>query len=349
MTEIEKVNNFEKVMSLVLGIGGLIINFIGILGTLLNSFLQELNFVTTIFRVSIVTVSFILNIILFIYHQKNGKWKKCLYFSALLNGYFLFPFMLLNLNLPFFPYYFLLSVYAGLTVSKVKYLLPFIPIIVIADIIIIFNPELPSYLCIGFSTTFIFNIILCAKFYSAYTFERKRLIKNEELLNTLASKDELTGLYNRRTFDQDILIQNYTCGIMFDIDNFKNINNVYGHLVGDEALKKFSQILLKHCSDEFTIYRYGGEEFFVLSRFTKEKTVKILENIFTDIRQNFKVDDLFHKVYNISITVSAGMSSKVVNTNSMILISSADANLYLAKNSGRDRAYIDSVPYFVEV
>lgn len=336
----ERITNFEKNMSLLLGIGALFINFSGIIGaSLSNKDLIASDSKAFLFRVLPVIVVFILNLILFKIFYKKHKERDYIYASVLINGYFLFPFMLLKTGVPFLSYYYILAVYSGLTVAKAKHLLPFIPVIVLGDLAILFNPTMPNTLMIGFSIVFLFNIIMCAKYYSAFTFERKRILENEKLLSDLASKDELTGLYNRRTLDLDIEKQSFKCGIMFDIDHFKHINDTYGHQIGDKALQDLAKILLRHCSNEFMAYRYGGEEFFVLTRFEKDLATKTLSEIFDDIRKNFIIEGL-------PVTISAGMST-YENVDAMKMIRDADANLYQAKKNGRDRAYIDGVPYFV--
>lgn len=336
----ERITNFEKNTSLLLGIGALFINFSGIIGaSLSNRALLPDDPKAFFFRVLPVTVVFILNIILFKIFYKQHKERNFIYASALINGYLLFPFMLLKIGIPFLSYYYILAVYSGLTVAKAKHLLPFIPVLVLGNLAIFFNPTMSNTLMIGFPVVFAFNLIMCAKYYSAFSFERKRILENEKLLADLASKDELTGLYNRRTLDLDIEKLNFKCGIMFDIDHFKHINDTYGHQIGDKALQDLAKILLRHCSNEFMAYRYGGEEFFVLTRFEKDFATQILGKIFDDIRKNFIIEGL-------PVTVSAGMSA-YENVDAMKMIRDADANLYQAKKNGRDRAYIDGIPYFV--
>ncbi|WDC83184.1 GGDEF domain-containing protein [Caloramator sp. mosi_1] len=98
--------------------------------------------------------------------------------------------------------------------------------------------------------------------------------------------DKLTGAYNRKYMDivfQDLnKYQNYSLA-MFDIDNFKYINDKYGHLMGDEVLRQFSKVVLMANKREFFLFRYGGEEFLLFMPDTSKEEalvfVKRLEKL----------------------------------------------------------------------
>ena len=93
-------------------------------------------------------------------------------------------------------------------------------------------------------------------------------IKNEEInnrLQELAKRDSLTGLYNRHALTMDVkdIYDKGLMLIMFDIDDFKSVNDTYGHEVGDELIKEFAHTLKENFPED-KVYRYGGDEFLIL-------------------------------------------------------------------------------------
>ncbi len=106
---------------------------------------------------------------------------------------------------------------------------------------------------------------------------RIRTFNDVKLWHTLAFKDDLTGIYNRTAYSRhisEIEKMNTTRGfaiMLFDIDNFKEINDTRGHLAGDEALKSISKALTSvFSSSEYSVYRIGGDEFAVIAENTTE-------------------------------------------------------------------------------
>lgn len=122
---------------------------------------------------------------------------------------------------------------------------------------------------------------------------------------------------------------------MIDVDNFKKINDTYGHAFGDKVLIKIAQTLSKTLRTSDEIIRYGGEEFLtILYRCDEKLANKIAERILEKIRTiKFKE----HK--NISVTVSIGIAIKTNNNENIIdLIKKADNAMYKAKQLGKNRA-----------
>lgn len=166
---------------------------------------------------------------------------------------------------------------------------------------------------------------------------------NNKLID-LASHDPLTGLRNRLTMEQDIeeSITQYSkhkapyAVVMFDIDWFKEVNDTYGHDIGDRVLKEFSDIYKASVRETDKIYRAGGEEFvIVFNRINYEDTVKLVQKICTTVREHiFKVND-----EEFSKTVSAGLyhSSLIELPDVHSVLKSIDVALYTSKNNGRDR------------
>ncbi|WP_457639562.1 diguanylate cyclase [Persephonella sp.] len=147
--------------------------------------------------------------------------------------------------------------------------------------------------------------------------------------------DELTGVYNRkylRILEKKIIGQR-TCIIMCDIDNFKQINDRYGHLKGDEVLVSVSSVLKDNLRGSDSIIRYGGEEFLIhLSDVHKEDTAfSIAENLRKKINQI--------QFNGSKVTCSFGVGCSFIGTKEdfRYLISKTDKALYQAKLKGKNR------------
>lgn len=154
-----------------------------------------------------------------------------------------------------------------------------------------------------------------------------------------ANTDELTGLYNRRYFNNFLKLAILTLGdteklhiAMFDIDDFKFVNDKYGHPFGDTILKQFSQILQKTESAGVTSCRYGGEEFLLLiPKKNRHDALELVEDVIKTTRETIKLkDDRF-------ITVSAGFMTCTEDMTYDILLQEVDKKLYTAKSSGKNR------------
>jgi len=163
----------------------------------------------------------------------------------------------------------------------------------------------------------------------------------------LANKDYLTGAYNRRYFydtSKAIVAKNFRKNkqiavATLDIDNFKNVNDTYGHDVGDVAIKDIVTVLNKHLRESDLVARFGGEEFSILLEDISKKDMKIL---FEKIRLSFEENEI--NVNNISLkyTVSLGIAYGISdNIDEMLKIS--DNALYEAKDSGRNKVVIHKV------
>jgi len=171
----------------------------------------------------------------------------------------------------------------------------------------------------------------------------QQLIAEKVRLIEIASTDELTGLFNRRaiirTLDEQIKIsaryQRPLTIMIVDIDHFKNINDQYGHIAGDEVLKKLALIFMSSIRNVDYVGRFGGEEFiFVFPNTSLEDSKHLIERIRSEV-----ISSKF-TLFNIQLTFSGGVSEYVEGT-SMELIHLADKRLYLAKESGRNRILYD--------
>lgn len=166
----------------------------------------------------------------------------------------------------------------------------------------------------------------------------------QDKLKEMAMKDSLTGLYNHgllielfeKEFSRHNRMKKNISFVMIDIDNFKGINDNFGHLTGDMVLREVSNIILKSIRIGDIAGRYGGEEFsIVLCDVDKEKSFSICERIRENIENfNFSTDDK-----SIDVTVSIGICFKNIedNISSTEMIKRADFALYKAKKNGRNK------------
>jgi len=184
------------------------------------------------------------------------------------------------------------------------------------------------------------------------TFEKlgarnQKLHQANEMLYQISRTDELTGIANRRHFDElfetewrrAARLSKPVSVILIDIDFFKNYNDTYGHQMGDECLKRVAnalKIAIKRPCD--ILARYGGEEFIVLLSDTDGNgAAKVAETM----QSNVAALSIAHKNSHVgnTVTVSFGISSMVpeINGSPELLIAKADSALYQAKHEGRNR------------
>ena len=160
-----------------------------------------------------------------------------------------------------------------------------------------------------------------------------------------AYRDPLTGVNNRAALD-NALEQEINLAkrhgtplsvIIFDIDNFKRINDTYGHITGDAVLKRIAESMTQSARGSDVIYRYGGEEFVILLRNTDESGATLLAE---RIRQ--AIDSIIFKYdnFDIRITASAGLSSIRAEDDLNSLLERSDKALYDAKQQGRNRIVV---------
>jgi diguanylate cyclase (GGDEF)-like protein len=172
---------------------------------------------------------------------------------------------------------------------------------------------------------------------------------NEEInsqLIELASLDDLTGIMNRRVFDLGLKreyanakrYQKELSIIAMDIDNFKEINDQYGHFFGDLVLKMFTKEVSSLLREGDLFGRWGGDEFTVLLPQTgAEAAVRVAEKIRLAVKNiSVKTDD-----ETITCSVSLGVSSFINDDEDVLeLVERADKALYEAKATGRDRSVL---------
>lgn len=177
-----------------------------------------------------------------------------------------------------------------------------------------------------------------------YVFSLTDITKFKEKSNILeyqASHDKLTGLFNRNKFDEIFAkeikrtkrYKNELSVIIFDIDNFKMVNDTYGHQIGDEVLKEISKIALDNVREQDITTRWGGEEFFILLPQTNLSGAVIVANKIRTSTQNHIFTEK-----SLKITASFGVAQFCIeNDDEKTIITRADELLYEAKRTGKNK------------
>ena len=158
-------------------------------------------------------------------------------------------------------------------------------------------------------------------------------------LSNKASTDELTGIYNRRRIEE--LMADYIeseentnkniCILLIDIDHFKDVNDTYGHEVGDQVLRKVAATIQRHVGLNSVAGRWGGEEFMIA---IKNKTMQEALRMAEEIRSAV-ANENYDPVKNL--TISVGLIETKPDENIKQVYKRVDDELYNAKKSGRNR------------
>ena len=170
--------------------------------------------------------------------------------------------------------------------------------------------------------------------------------KNKEL-EILSVTDSLTGLYNRKHLMESLTkeigrsrrYERPFALLIIDIDHFKKFNDTYGHLAGDDVLRKMGNVFRESIRNCDYAARYGGEEFIIfMPEIGQDDGVKAAERIRGSVAKE-KIDANGHSV---TVTISVGVASFPEHgDDAQGIISKADAALYQAKRRGRDRVVLD--------
>ena len=182
-----------------------------------------------------------------------------------------------------------------------------------------------------------FNSVIVLAFLVFYSRLMLSLVADyENKLKETAQIDKLTGLFNRHYMVNKLesaMSENKPQFVtMVDIDDFKKINDKYGHNAGDYVLVNVARIMREVCSDS-RVSRWGGEEFLILTYGTLEKDLPVIEKF----RQKIESEDFVFGESHIKVTVTAGVSAYAAGTSVDKWVSAADDNLYKGKKSGKNK------------
>ncbi|MBI3600804.1 MAG: diguanylate cyclase, partial [Nitrospinae bacterium] len=177
--------------------------------------------------------------------------------------------------------------------------------------------------------------------------EQKIIKKTNKLLQKLSVTDGLTGLYNHRYFQKKIKeeflrAKRYnsplSC-VMMDLDDFKNLNDTYGHQAGDIVLIEFSRILNNSVRNIDFAARYGGEEFVAI---LPQVDIGGAANVAERFRKNIESHNFPGSAKPLRVTASIGVASYPAGDiqNEMELLKASDTALYRAKNTGKNRVVV---------
>jgi len=165
-------------------------------------------------------------------------------------------------------------------------------------------------------------------------------------LQRLATHDQLTGARNRRHF-RDTLIseierykryRNDFSLLIIDLDNFQNINELYGHDCGDFVLQKFAQYIQKNLRQSDVFVRYGGQEFAIIATSTEVDSATRFAN---NLCQSIETQAIHYETTTIHVTVSIGVASPslIDEISSQNLVNASESALRQAKQLGRNQAW----------
>jgi diguanylate cyclase (GGDEF)-like protein len=171
-------------------------------------------------------------------------------------------------------------------------------------------------------------------------------------IKKIATRDALTGLYNRLQLDEEIKkcwqlsvrYKNPMATLILDLDQFKMVNDMWGHTVGDELIKEFAGFLKDTIRTSDFIARYGGDEFFIILPRADINEASVLAGRILDNTRSMR---FLRNSIKLSITTSIGVAVQNPSdpfASAEQMIERADLALYRAKKSGRDRYYVSEEP-----
>lgn len=213
----------------------------------------------------------------------------------------------------------------------------------------IFEFPIPSY-PVDFKIRLVSSFITVSALTALYEYARESsynaMLEMSNKFERLSKIDSLTQLSNRRDatevieYEKRRLLRNNTelSIIICDIDNFKHINDKYGHDVGDSILVEIAKVFKSCVRNQDTVARWGGEEFLFIFPYTNALQAGVTAK---KIHNAIKAKSPLSTVDNFDVTVSMGISTLTNDRKIELAISDADKNLYKAKNSGKNKTFSD--------
>ncbi|MDZ5473413.1 GGDEF domain-containing protein [Bacillus sp. 31A1R] len=205
---------------------------------------------------------------------------------------------------------------------------------------------------ISFTTVILFSLNLCfiwvvGLFGSMIVVRERKHLREKEQFYELMVTDYLTGLYNHKSFQEEL---KYTLDqkkpfvlIMGDIDYFKLINDRYGHMMGDQVLSQIGKLFKEVASsNNGKAFRYGGEEFAFIFPYCEERQlVEIFSQVFNGLNELSFTDDHWKVSMSFGVSESTSLQSRDQ------LLSKADRLLYDAKKQGKNRALFEDGKHLI--
>lgn len=212
----------------------------------------------------------------------------------------------------------------------------------------VYQLEIPEAVELGvyiFNTfcNFVFLFMVTAIFLVEMQTATIQLQKQNAILDTMANIDPLTGLYNRRSMHnflddaQNSQGEAPFCLVMCDIDDFKKINDTYGHDTGDLVLREVARIAREHVGQKGHACRWGGEEMLLII----QGDVELARRIAEDIRQEVNGFAFAAKEQTIHCSITIGVALHQGGNSIDHTITHADDNLYYGKRNGKNRVVSD--------
>lgn len=167
----------------------------------------------------------------------------------------------------------------------------------------------------------------------AYNSMLEKNLENSAMLSYEASHDELTGLYNRKTFEdvRKAKAEENTALILFDIDHFKQINDTYGHETGDKILRKVADALAGSFRNDDYVCRIGGDEFAVIMVNMTPENESVLEEKVNIVKEKIRENERMH---HTTLSIGAAFSDDTHDREQLFI--KADEALYKVKKNGRN-------------
>jgi diguanylate cyclase (GGDEF)-like protein len=228
-----------------------------------------------------------------------------------------------------------------LIIKEVKKLINYI--IVIYPIVLLSIVFINQSLVFKFVTMVEISVVFIIAFYNLNIEEKMKIkiAESDNIIEKIANTDTLTGILNRHMLNNYLIEckENYlknkeNCAVMFiDLDNFKNINDAFGHNVGDDALKLSANKLKASVRQSDNVFRYGGDEFIILFKNINKKELNGFAN---RIMEQF-IEPLEVGVLEVYTSPSIGISLYPDDSNEIEnIIRNADAAMYRAKSTGKN-------------
>lgn len=193
-----------------------------------------------------------------------------------------------------------------------------------------------------FNTVLLFVLLV---FFSAFfalevRYMQRLLEKENDRLGVMANYDPLTKLLNRRSMEvylkqafEQASAEDPFCLMMTDIDNFKSVNDTYGHDVGDVVLKQVSNLISGNVRESDHVCRWGGEEFLVLFRTDLVHASQVAERI----RESIAKQSIDAKGKQLFVTITMGIAEYKEGDSIRTLVGAADEKLYYGKKNGKNQ------------